>query len=178
MWRWGFSSGTASLLEGKSQGLCLVQLCAKYRLVSIAELKKKIAFHKVKGSLYSCLLTACLPSWSEMLNWNLETIYTKVTWLSWTMTMNGSKHCCTTIHMLLHQCLVPNPSILSIFSPFVHFYMKAEWTQIRAPQTREGRMNWDRIVTLLFDETAVILETRKSLNWILTLWHCIIWSPP
>ena len=49
------------------------------------------------------------------------------------------------LHMLLHQCLVPNPSILSIFSPCVHFYMKAEWTQIRAPQTREGRMKWDRI---------------------------------
>ena len=29
-----FSWGVASLPEGKSQGLCLVQLCAKYRLVS------------------------------------------------------------------------------------------------------------------------------------------------
>ena len=29
-----FSWGVASLQEGKSRGLCLVQLCAKYRLVS------------------------------------------------------------------------------------------------------------------------------------------------
>ena len=33
MYRW-FSWGVASLPEGKSQGLCLVQLCAEYRLVS------------------------------------------------------------------------------------------------------------------------------------------------
>ena len=32
-YRW-FSWGMASLQEGKSQGLYLVQLCAKYRLVS------------------------------------------------------------------------------------------------------------------------------------------------
>ena len=31
--RW-FSWGVVSLPEGKSRGLCLVQLCAKYRLVS------------------------------------------------------------------------------------------------------------------------------------------------
>ena len=31
--RW-FSCGVASLPEGKSRGLCLVQLCAKYRLVN------------------------------------------------------------------------------------------------------------------------------------------------
>ena len=30
----GFSWDMASLLEGKSRGLCLVQLCAKCRLVS------------------------------------------------------------------------------------------------------------------------------------------------
>ena len=28
----------------------------------------KAAFHKVKGSLYSCLLIACLPSGNRMLN--------------------------------------------------------------------------------------------------------------
>ena len=33
MYRW-LSGGVASLPEGKSQGLCLVQLCVKYRLVS------------------------------------------------------------------------------------------------------------------------------------------------
>ena len=33
LYRW-FSRGVASLLEGKSRGLCLVQLCARYRQVS------------------------------------------------------------------------------------------------------------------------------------------------
>ena len=33
VYRW-FLWGVASLPEGKSRGLCLVQLCAKYRLVS------------------------------------------------------------------------------------------------------------------------------------------------
>jgi len=33
MYRW-FSWGVASLPEGKSRGLCLALLCAKYRLVS------------------------------------------------------------------------------------------------------------------------------------------------
>ena len=32
-YKW-FPWGVTSLSEGKSQGLCLVQLCAKYRLVS------------------------------------------------------------------------------------------------------------------------------------------------
>ena len=32
-YKW-FSWGVASLPEGKSRGLCLVQLCAKYRLVN------------------------------------------------------------------------------------------------------------------------------------------------
>ena len=30
----GFHGGVASLPEGKGRGLCFVQLCAKYRLVS------------------------------------------------------------------------------------------------------------------------------------------------
>ena len=123
-----FSWGVASLPESKSESLPLV-------------LKDKRSCFS-QGSLYSCLLTACLPSGSGMLNWHLETIYTKVIWLSCTMTINGSKHCHTPTYVATPLCLVPNPSILS---PFVHFYTKAEWTQIRALQTREGRMEWDRI---------------------------------
>ena len=46
----------ASLPEGKNRGQCLVQLCAKYRLVSATI--KEAASLKVKGPLYSCLLIA------------------------------------------------------------------------------------------------------------------------
>ena len=74
-----FSWGMASLLEGKSRGL---QLCVKYGLVSATLspchscLKiKEAASLKVKGSLYSCLLIAHLPSGSKTLNWHLETIH-------------------------------------------------------------------------------------------------------
>ena len=49
-----------------SRGLCLAQLCTKI---------KEAASLKVKGSLYSCLLIACLPSGSRTLNWHLESIY-------------------------------------------------------------------------------------------------------
>ena len=71
-----FSWGMASLnLEGKSWCLCLAQLCANYRLVSATLspyhccLKIEEAdSHKVKGSLYSCLLVASLPSGSRTLN--------------------------------------------------------------------------------------------------------------
>ena len=67
--RW-FSWGVASLLEGKSRGLCLVQLCALH------EVHKRSCFSlKVKGPLYSCLLIAHLPSGSRTLKWHLETIY-------------------------------------------------------------------------------------------------------
>ena len=66
----------ASLPEGKSQGLSLVQLCAKYRLVSTihrvltisADKIKEAASFKVNGQLYSCLLIARLPSGS----WTLD----------------------------------------------------------------------------------------------------------
>ena len=69
------SWGVVSLPESKSQGLCLVQLCAKYRLVSAASSPyhqcrkiKEAASLKVKGSLYSCLLIESLPSDSKTLN--------------------------------------------------------------------------------------------------------------
>ena len=80
-------------------GLCLTQLCTKYRLVStyveslplVVKDNHKVKAseryveslplvvkdnHKVKGLLYSCLLIACLPSESRTLNWHLETIHT------------------------------------------------------------------------------------------------------
>ena len=72
--RW-FSWGVASLPEGNSRGLCLAQLCTKYRLVSAALspyyccLKIEAAASlKVKDSLYSCLSVARLPSGSRTLN--------------------------------------------------------------------------------------------------------------
>ena len=34
----------------------------------------------MKGSLYSCLLSACLPSGSRMVNWRMETIYMLAHW--------------------------------------------------------------------------------------------------
>ena len=37
---------------------------------------KEVASLKVKSLLYTCLLSARLPSGSEMVNWRLETIYT------------------------------------------------------------------------------------------------------
>jgi len=59
----------ALLLEGKSRHLCLAQLCTKYRLVNALLspyyccLKtEEAASHKVKCSLYSCLLVEHLPS--------------------------------------------------------------------------------------------------------------------
>ena len=74
LYRW-FSWGVASLPEGKSQHLCLVKLCTKYRLVSATLshyyccLKiEEAASHKVKGSLYSCLLVMHLPSGNRALN--------------------------------------------------------------------------------------------------------------
>ena len=75
--RWhGFISG------GQSWGVCLVQLCAKYRLEGAIscpyhpypKIKKAVSL-KVKGLLCSCLLIMCLPSGSRMLDWHLETIY-------------------------------------------------------------------------------------------------------
>ena len=80
-----FSWGMGSLPEGKCWGLCLTQLCAKYRLVSatrspyhLCSKIKEAASLKVKGLLYSCLLMVHLPSRSRTLNWHLETIYTVV----------------------------------------------------------------------------------------------------
>ena len=65
----------ASLPEGKSRCLCLAQLCTNYRLVSATlspyhcclEIEEADSY-KVKGSLYSCLLVAHLPSGSRTLN--------------------------------------------------------------------------------------------------------------
>ena len=73
-YRW-FSWGVASLPEGNSRRLCLAKLCTKYRLVNATLspyyccLKiEEAASHEVKGSLYSCLLVAHLPSGSRALN--------------------------------------------------------------------------------------------------------------
>ena len=75
--RW-FSWGVASLLEGKNQSVCLVQLCAKYRLVSatsslVPEDKRSCFSQSERARCNSCLLIALLPSGSTTLN--LETIY-------------------------------------------------------------------------------------------------------
>ena len=63
----GFTSG------GQSQGLCLAQLCAKYRLVS-ATLSPYHQCKKAASLKTSCLLVAHLPSGSRTLNY-LYTIY-------------------------------------------------------------------------------------------------------
>ena len=55
--------GVASLLKGKTRGLFSVQIQASKHHVGSSPLvlkDKKAASHKVKGSLYSCLLIAAL----------------------------------------------------------------------------------------------------------------------
>ena len=71
-YRW-FSWSVASLPEGKSRGLCLVHLCAKYRLVS-ATLSPYHQCKKAASLKTSCLLVAHLLSGSQTLNY-LYTIY-------------------------------------------------------------------------------------------------------
>jgi len=73
--------GVASLPESKSWGLCLL-MCkmqgSKYYvefLPLVLKDKKKRLLTRLKSSLYSCLLTVCLPSGSRTLNRHLETIY-------------------------------------------------------------------------------------------------------
>ena len=69
-YKW-FSWGVASLLKGKSQGLCLVQLCAKYRLVNAtsspyrkikeaASLKVKVHCTAASGLCVCPLEVGCL----------------------------------------------------------------------------------------------------------------------
>ena len=74
IYRW-FSWGVASLAEGKSWCLCLAAVYKLYRLVSATLSRyhcclkiEEAASHKVKGSLYSCLLVVGLPSGSRTLN--------------------------------------------------------------------------------------------------------------
>ena len=74
MYRW-FSWGVASLLEGKSWGLCLVQLYAKYRqkkryiesLPSVLK-DKRSYFSQNEMSAVQLVLSARLSSGSRMLN--------------------------------------------------------------------------------------------------------------
>ena len=105
VYRW-FSWGVASLPEGKSRGLGLVQLCAKYRLVNTTSspyhLYRKIneaASLKVKGPLYNCLLIACLPSRSRTLNWHLKSSLYYIRWhspLSWWQSRQMTQTACRT----------------------------------------------------------------------------------
>ena len=78
----GFHGAWLHFRRVRVRGLCLVQLCAKYRLISATlspyyqcrKIKEATSL-KVKGPLYSCLLIVRLPFGSRTLNWDLETIY-------------------------------------------------------------------------------------------------------
>ena len=69
----GISTGHPTLTD---QG-CPIQASKHYveSLTISAEKIKEAASHKVKGSLYSCLLIMRLPSGSKRFNWHLETIH-------------------------------------------------------------------------------------------------------
>ena len=78
----GFTSRGQESGSVFSAAMCKIQASKHY--VEPLPLVLKIeaaASHKVKGSLYSCLLIATLPSRSRMLNWILEIIYSLTPWL-------------------------------------------------------------------------------------------------
>ena len=65
MWLTWFSWGVASLLEAKSQGLCLAQLCTNYRLVSAKCWVFTISAERLKKLLLTRWMVHCTAaSWS------------------------------------------------------------------------------------------------------------------
>ena len=71
----GFTSGGQESGSVFSAAVCKIQ-ASKCYIESLSLVLKEAASHKVRGSLYSYLLIARLPSGCRMLNWHLETIYT------------------------------------------------------------------------------------------------------
>ena len=76
----GFTSGGQESGPVFSAAVCKIQ-ASKHYVESLPLVLKEAASHKVKGSLYSCLLIARLPSGSRMFNWILEIIYRLEIWL-------------------------------------------------------------------------------------------------
>ena len=131
-YRW-FSWGVASLPEGKSQGLCLAQLCTIYRLLSATLspyhccLKtEEAASLKMKGSLYSCLLVVHLPSGSRTLNWNLETIYIYVKLITLTlwqrMSMTRQRVCQQPSYNDSHLVMMTQQHFITPYKSFQLWY--------------------------------------------------------
>ena len=75
----GFTSRGQESRSVFGAAVCKIQTSKWYIESLPLVLKNKVAsLVKVKGSLYSCLLIAHLPSRSRTFNWHLETIYTNI----------------------------------------------------------------------------------------------------
>ena len=86
----GFTSGGQESRSVFSTSVCIQELMNRFvALISIIQASKRCvesfplvlkdkeaASLKVKDLLYSCLLSARLPSGNRMVNWRLETMYT------------------------------------------------------------------------------------------------------